>query len=176
MNLDAKQTTVHLNIRFREGDHYYHLLKYAACPDDIKVSDDSKLAANPIRLSFNIGKTLQTNDEIAEAVVKYLSTLKLYLYSYEITNSRMYVSYTRKTPAFSDKLSFSPTYQSLDLFIDAEAQKENGVDYEKELNIKLHHPISTITPKEIRGFGLELDDIGVEIPAIIREDELPENY
>lgn len=176
MNLDAKQTTVHLNIRFREDDHYYHLLKYDVCPDAIKVSDDSKLAANPIRLSFHVDKTLQTNDEIAEAVVKYLSTLKLYLHSYEITNNRMYVSYTRKTPAFNDKLSFSPTYQSLDLFIDAEVQKENGVDYEKELNIKLHHPISTITPKEIRSFGLELDDIGVEIPAIIREDELPENY
>ena len=176
MNLDSKQTTIHLDIRYKEDDQYYHLLNYEVYPYDIDADDDSELTVYPTRLSFNVDKTLQTIDEIAEAVVKYLSSLRLYLYSYGITDNRMYVSYSHKTPAFSDKLSFTPTRQSLDLFIDVEAQKENGVDYEKELNIKLHRPINVITPKEIKNLGFEYTDFGIEIPTILREDELPEDY
>ena len=174
MNLDEKHTTIYLDIRFEEDGQYYHLLNYEIYPYDDDDNDNLELTAYPEHLSFTVDKTLQTNDEIAEAVVNFLSPLRLYLNYYSIANNRMYVSYTRKTPAYNDKLAYSPARQELALYINAEVQKENGVDYEKELNIKLHHPISTITPKEIRSFGLELDDIGVEIPAIIREDELPE--
>lgn len=175
-NLDAKQTTVYLDIRFEEDGEYYHLLNYEAYPENIVTEDDAQLPATLGRLSFDVNRTLETNDEIAKAVVDYLSTLKLYLRSYSITSNRMYVSYARKTPAFSDKLTFSPAYQALELFIEAEVQKEDGVDYEKELNIKLRHPINTITPKEIRSLGLEFEEIGTIIPAILREDELPDSY
>ena len=176
MDLDRKQTIVNLDIHFTEDGQSYHLFNYEVYPYDENEDDDSELAAYPTRLSFTVDKTLQTNDEIAEAVVDYLSSLRLYLHSYSITNNRMYVSYTNKTPAFSDKLTYSPTYQSLDLYIDAEVQKEDGIDYEKELNIKLHHPIEAITPKEIKDFGLEFTEGGIEIPTILREDELPDLY
>ena len=175
-NLDTKRTTIYLDIRFREGSQYYHLLNYEAYPENDDTEDDAKLPAFPARPSFSVNKTLETNDEIAEAIVGYLASLRLYLYSYSITHNRMYVSYTRKTPPFNDKLTYSPAYQTLDLFIEAEVQKEDGVDYEKELNIKLHHPINTITPEEIENLGLKLKEIGTIIPAILSEDELPDNY
>ena len=176
MNLDSKQTTIHLDIRYKEDDQYYHLLNYEVYPYDIDADDDSELTAYPTRLSFNVDKTLQTNDEIAEAVVDYLSTLKLYLHSYSITQNCTYVSYTRKTPAFREDLTYSPAYQSLELHIDANVQKEDGVDYNKELNIKLYHPIDAISLEEIENLGLTLKESGVEIPTILREDELPEDY
>lgn len=175
-NLDTKRTNIYLDIRLKEGDQYYHLLNYKVYPENVDTEDDAKLYAFPARPSFSVDKTLETNDEIAKAIVDYLSSLKLYLYSYSITHNRTYVSYTRKTPAFSDKLTFSPAHQTLDLFIEAEVQKEDGVDYEKELNIKLHHPINTITPEEIENLGLKLEEIGTIIPAILSENELPDSY
>ena len=175
-NLDTKRTTIYLDIRFREGGQYYHLLNYEVYPENDDTEDDAKLPAFPARPSFSVNKTLETNDEIAEAIVDHLASLRLYLYSYSITHNRMYVSYTRKTPPFNDKLTYSPAHQTLDLFIEAEVQKEDGVDYEKELNIKLHHPINTITLEEIENLGLELKEIGTTIPAILSENELPDNY
>ena len=175
-NLDAKQTTIHLDIRFMEDGEFYHLLNYEAYPEDLGGEDYSNLSVFPTYLSFSVDKTLETNDEIAEAIVDYLSSLRLYLYSYSITNNRTYVSYASKTPAFNDKLTFSPTRQFLDLFVAVEVQKEDGVDYEKELNIKLYHPIDSIALEEIEDFGLEFKEFGVEIPTILREDELPDDY
>lgn len=175
-NLDTKRTNVYLNIRFVEDGRYYHFLYYEVYPENIDEEDNSKFSAFPSLPSFGLNKTLETNDEIAEAVVDYLSSLKLYLYSYSITSNRTYVSYTRKTPAFSDKLTFSPAHQTLDLFIEVEVQKEDGIDYEKELNIKLHHPIDDITPEEIENFGLEFEESGIKIPTILREDEFPNDY
>lgn len=174
-NLDAKKTTIHLDIRYVEDKQCYHLLNYEAYPEDID-EEDSKLPAYPTRLSFSVDRSLNTNDEIAEAVVDYLGTLKLYLHSYSITQNYTYVSYTRKTPAFREDLTYSPAYQSLELYIDAKVQKEDGVDYDKELNIKLYHPIDAISPEEIENLGLTLKESGVEIPTILREDELPEDY
>jgi len=175
-NLDIKRTNIYLDIRFKEGDKYYHLLNYEVYPEDFNTEGNSKLPAFPARLSFSVDKTLETNDEIAEVTIDYLASLRLYLYSYSITRNRMYISYARKTPAFSDKLTYSPAHQTLDLFIEAEVQKEDGVDYEKELNIKLHHPINTITPEEIKNLGLELKETGTIIPTILSENELPDNY
>ena len=175
-NLDTKRTTIYLDIRFREGGQYYHLLNYEVYPENDDTEDDAKLPAFPARLSFSVNKTLETNDEIAEAIVDHLASLRLYLYSYSITHNRMYVSYTRKTPPFNDKLTYSPAHQTLDLFVEVEVQKEDGVDYEKELNIKLHHPIDKITPEEIEDLGLELKEVGTLIPTILRENELPDNY
>ena len=174
-NLDTKRTTIHLDIRYVEDGQYYHLLNYEAYPEDIN-EEDSKLPAYPTRLSFSIDRSLNTNDEIAEAVVDYLATLKLYLHSYSITQNCTYVSYELKTPAFREDLTYSPAHQSLELYIDANVQKEDGVDYEKELNIKLHSPIDAISLEEIEDFGLTLKESGVEIPTILREDELPEDY
>ena len=178
-SLDLNRTNISLDIRFREDDGYYHLLNYEVYPEypeDEDIDDDQKLSTYLTRLSFSIDKALETNSEIAAAVVDYLSSLKLYLHSYTITDNRTYVSYTRKTPAFSDKLTYSPAYQTLDLYIEAEAQKEDGVDYEKELNIKLHHPINSISLKEINELDLKLKESGIKIPAILREDELPDDY
>lgn len=175
-SLDTKRTTIYLDIRFKEDDQYYHLINYEVYPENIDAEDSAKLTALPARPSFSVEKTLETNDEIAKAIVDYLGSFKLYLYSYRIINNRMYVSYSRKTPAFNDNLTFSPAHQSFNLLIDAEVQKEDGIDYDKELNIKLHHPISTITPEEIRDLGLELEESGTIIPAILREEELPDNY
>ena len=175
-NLDTKQTTIYLDIRFKEGGQYYHLLNYEVYPEDVDTEDDTKLTAFPARPSFSVNKTLETNDEITEATVDYLASLRLYLYSYSITHNRMYVSYEHKIPAFSNKLTYSPAHQTLDLFIEAEVQKEDGVDYEKELNIKLHHPINAITPEEIKNLGLELKESGTIIPTILSENELPDNY
>ena len=174
-NLDAKKTTIYLDIRYIEDKQYYHLLNYEAYPEDID-EEEPKLPAYPTRLSFSVDRSLNTNDEIAEAVVDYLSTLKLYLHSYSITQNCTYVSYTRKTPAFREDLTYSPAYQSLELYIDANVQKEDGVDYNKELNIKLYHPIDAISLEEIENLGLTLKESGVEIPTILREDELPEDY
>lgn len=174
-NLDAKKTTIYLDIRYKEDGQYYHLLNYEAYPEDID-EEDSKLPAYPTRLSFSVDRSLNTNDEISEAVVDYLGTLKLYLHSYSITQNYTYVSYTRKTPAFREDLTYSPAYQSLELYIDANVQKEDGVDYNKELNIKLYHPINAISLEEIENLGLTLKESGVEIPTILREDELPEDY
>ena len=171
-----KQTVIYLDIRFREDGQYYHLINYEVYPESVDTEDDAKLYALPTRPMFRVNKTLETNDEIAEAVVDYLASLRLYLYSYSITHNRMYVSYTRKTPPFNDKLTYSPAHQTLDLFIEAEVQKEDGVENEKELNIKLHHPIDTITPKELKNLGLKLEEIGTIIPAILSENELPDYY
>lgn len=175
-NLDTKQTIIYIDVRFKENGQYYHLLNYEVYPENFSTEDNTKLFAFPALPSFSVDKTLETNDEITKVVVDYLSSLRLYLYSYSITHSRTYVSYAHKTPAFSDKLTFSPAHQTLDLFVEVEVQKEDGVDYEKELNIKLHHPIDTITPETIKNFGLEFNEAGVLIPAILREDELPDNY
>ena len=175
-NLDTKQTTIYLDISFREGNQDYHLLNYEVYPENVDTEDDTKLSAFPERPSFSVNKTLETNDEIAEATVNYLTSLRLYLHSYSITRNRMYVSYRRKTSTFSNKLTYSPAHQTLELFIEARVQKEDGVDYEKELNIKLHHPINAITPEEIKNLGLELKESGTIIPAILSENELPDNY
>ncbi|MBR3176550.1 hypothetical protein IKF25_01065 [Candidatus Saccharibacteria bacterium] len=174
--LDSKTTNIYLDIHFKEDGHYYHLLNYEVYPDDADSDSNSKLPAYPTRLSFNVNKALETNSEIAEAVVDYLGTLRLYLYSYTITRNCTYVSYTHKTPAFSDKLTYSPTYQTLDLFIEAEVQKEDGINYEKELNIKLHHPIDSITLEDIDKLNLEFKVGSIKIPTILREDELPDDY
>lgn len=175
-NLDAKRTTIFLDIRFNEGGQYYHLLNYEVYPENVDTEDDTKLSAFPARLSLSVNKTLETNDEITKTIVDYLSSLKLYLYCYSITRSRTYVSYARKMSTFNDKLTFSPAYQTLELFIEAEVQKEDDVDYEKELNVKLHNSIDTITLKEIQNLGLELKEAGTMIPTILRENELPDNY
>ncbi len=175
-NLDTKRTTIHLGIRFREDGQYYHFLNYEVYPENIDEEDDTKLSAFPVRLAFSVEKTLETNDEIAEAIVNFLSSLKLYLHSYSIINNRTFVSYERKESAFNNGLTFSPAHQTLDLFVEAEVQKEDGVDYDKELNVKLHHPISAISPEEIEDLGLELKETGTIIPAILRENELPDNY
>ncbi|MCR5572754.1 MAG: hypothetical protein K6F57_03190 [Candidatus Saccharibacteria bacterium] len=175
-NLDTKRTNIYLDIRLKEGDQYYHLLNYEVYPENVNTEDDAKLSAFLARPSFSVDKTLETNDEITKAIVDYLSSLRLYLYSYSITHNRTYVSYTRKTPAFSDKLTFSPAHQTLDLSVEVEAQKEDNIDYEKELNIKLRHPIDAITPEGIKDLGLELEEAGTIIPALLSENELPDNY
>lgn len=175
-NLDTKQTTIYLDVRLKESGQYYHLLNYEVYPENDDTEDDTKLPAFPARPSFIVNKILETNDEITNAIIDYLSSLRLYLYSYSITRSRTYVSYARKTPPLSDKLTYSPAHQTLDLFVEVEVQKEDGVDYEKELNIKLHHPIDIITPEEIENLGLELKEVGTLIPTILRENELPDNY
>ena len=59
---------------------------------------------------------------------------------------------------------------------DDDCGEEDDVDYDKELNIKLHHPISAISPEKIENLGLELKETGTIIPTILRENELPDNY
>lgn len=173
-NLGSKRTKVYVDIVIKKDGQPYHLLNYEVYPENVDVYDDSKLSAIPAYFSFSADKTLETNDEIAEAIVDYLCSLKLYLYSYRITDNRMFVSYARKDTAFSNALIYSPISQTLALYISVEAQMEDGVDYEKELGIKLHHPIDNITVDEIREFGMNIDDYGVMLPALIREDEMPE--
>ena len=155
-NLDTKRTTIYLDIRFKEGGQYYHLLNYEVYPENDDTEDDAKLPAFPARPSFIVNKILETNDEITNAIIDYLSSLRLYLYSYSITRSRTYVSYARKTPPFNDKLTYSPAHQTLDLFIEAEVQKEDGVDYEKELNIKLHLQLIPSRQKKSKTLGSNL--------------------
>lgn len=173
-NLESKHTKINIDIVIRKDGQPYHLINYEVYPENVDVDDDTKLYASPEYFSFDVDKTLETNDEIAEAIVNYLCSLKLYLYSYSIEKNSMYVSYARKDTSFNDKLTFSPISQSLNLLIKADVQTEDDVDYEKELGIKLHHPIDTITLDDIEKFGMTIDDCGVTIPVFIREDEMPE--
>ena len=181
-NLDTKRTRIYIDIHFRKDGQNCHLLNYEFDPDEesleeVEEGTDFQYTAFPSRLSFSVDKTLETNDEIAEAIVNYLSSLRLYLHSYSIENNRMFVAYERKEPAFNEKLSYSPAHQTLDLFIDAEAQTEDGVDYDEELGIKLHHPVDKLSLEEIEKLnGSAINESGVEILALIPESELAKDF
>jgi len=176
-NLDTKKTRIYIDIHFRKDGQNCHLLNFEFDPDEESEETDLEFTAFPSRLSFSIDKTLETNDEIAEAVVNYLSSLRLYLHSYHIKDSRMFVAYERKEPAFNEKLTYSPAHQTLDLFIEADAQTEDGVNYDEELGIKLHHPVDKLSLEEIERLnGSPMSESGVKLLALISENELPDEF
>ena len=89
----------------------------------------------------------------------------------------MFVAYERKEPAFNEKLTYSPAHQTLDLFIEADAQTEDGVNYDEELGIKLHHSVNKLSIEEIEKLnGSPMSESGVKILALIPENELPDDF
>ena len=171
-SLEVRCTTIYIDIRFRKEDKYYHLLKFEIYPEDSN-DDHAGYEVSAGYLTIGVDKILENNSEIAAAVVDYLSTLKLYLHSYRIFNNRTYVAYARKTPRYSDNLAYSPIRHELNFFIAADVQLEDDVDYDKELGILFHKPISAITDGELNKLGLRMRESGIRLMAVLGEDEMP---
>ena len=178
VNLNNNVTDFYINIKFEKDGKKYYLVDQSIYLNisDIDLEDEKVFPVEYSRIHFDVRSTDLNDEEITNIIVNFLAHYKLYLCSYQVISRKTSVAYT-SPKSESDKfhnLTYTPTYRNHELYIDIEAQLEDGIDYYDFLNIKIKEPIKEITGKEFKELGYKYDDVGVEGFAILDEEQAKE--
>ncbi len=172
-------TSFNIDLKCRKDGEIYHIAEQYIDLDTWDEEDSKDDDTFPVfysRIHFNVDAANLNSDEITNIIVNFLGHYKLYLNHFDIVKRRTYVSY--KTPENeSDKifdLAYNPAYKHDSIFIDAEVELEDGVDYSKVLNIKTKELFKTISDKKIKELGYEFKDYGIYNFAIINDKDTKE--
>ena len=164
IEFDSNRTTFYLDIKFKKGEKYYHIVEQSIDPD----YEGSYYVSYDYLKFFADASDLSPTD-ISNVIVNYLADLKLYLYSYSIIKESTFVSYV-SPKSESEKmkdLTYAPRYLNRCIYVEAIVQLEDDVNYYRSLDIRIKEPINTISEEEIDGLGYSIDDCGLSLFAIV---------
>lgn len=179
-NIDYKnpRTTFFVDIKYRVDDKTYHIAQQFVdlCDYDDNLNNETIYPVIYSRVMFSVDTIDLNSKEVSDILVNFLAQHKLYLHHFSITKQETYVSYT-SPESKSDKifdLTYEPTYRQNSIFIDAEVQLEDDVDYFNFLDIKTKEPIKNISDKELKELGYKYDDCSIYSFAILDEKNAEE--
>ena len=177
INYSATATLFFVNIKFEQDGKTYRLVQqfFDAISLGEDLDDESTTAVSYSPVTFSVNSSDLRAADITNALVNFLAHHKLYLDHYSITKRETHVSYTRPEAGKTFDLEYEPTRREEDIYIDAEVQLEDGVDYYDLLDIRIREPKTTISGKEFKELGYSYQDYGVYSFAII-PDKNAEDY
>lgn len=169
----AQRTVLDLDICFKKDGEQYRLVEsfIHTMYFEEEVNDmDKELEVVYSPVSVIIDGIIDSKQKLIEVITNICANLKLYVHSFG-TRDNFYVAYSRGDGKYLGNLEYSPV--SAENFISAtvKVQLEDGVDYEKELDIRIKEPLEKISYNQIKEYGYEFDDYGIESFAILREDD-----
>ena len=175
---EGNDTIFHIDIMFRTDDKIYHIVQQFIDLYNWDEELDNKNICSVIysNVNFCTDAIDLSPKEITDILVSFLAHYKLYLHHYSITKQETFVSYIspKKESNKSFDLMYEPAYRHNSIFIDAEVQLEDGVDYYELLDIKMKKPVDTISGKRLRELGYEFHDYGIYSFAILDDKESKE--
>ena len=179
INYKGIGTDFYVDIKYQEEDGTYHIaqLSIDLCGLDEDLDDRGLNPVNYSEVSFSVDSVDLGYDEITNILVNFLAHYKLYLHHFSISERETYVSYASPETE-SDKaldLTYEPSYRRDSIFIDAEVQREDGVDYYDLLDIKIKNPIKIISDEELKKLGYEFHEYGIYSFAILSDKDAREH-
>ena len=172
-------TEFHVDIKYQEEGGTYHIAQQFIdlCGLDEDLDNRGLYPVNYSGVSFSVDSADLGYDEITNILVNFLAHYKLYLHHFSISERETYVSYaspeTESDKAFD--LTYEPSYRRDAIFIDAEVQREDGVDYYDLLDIKIKNPIKIISDEELEKLGYKFHEYGIYSFAILSDEDAREH-
>lgn len=172
--IDLKQRTVlALDIcfekdgeKYRLAESFVHTMFFEDEVDD--MNKELEIIYSPV--SVVIDGLIESKQKLLEIITNVCASLKLYVHSIG-THDNFYVAYARDDKKYLGNLEYSPVSAENLISATVKVQLEDGVDYEKELDIRIKEPLEKISYKQIKDLGYDFDDFGIESFAILREDD-----
>ena len=167
----AQRTVLELDIHFKKDDKEYRLAQsfiHTMFYEEEIVDMDKELEVVYSPISVVIDGLIDSKQKLVEVITNVCASLKLYIHSFAIKDG-FYVAYASGDDKYLGKLKYSPCSTENLISVTLNAQLEDDVDYEKELGIKFKEPLEKISYNQIKEYGIEFDDYGVESFAILEE-------
>ena len=168
---ESNETTIYVDIKFSKDKKIYHLVEQDIWPNELEPGE---LGVRYDYVSFRVDSSNLKPTDITRALITFLGRYKLYLYRYNIISNGAFVSYASpksEVERFAD-LKYSPKRQNQVLFLSADVQLEDDVDYEKLLDIRMKNPVDAVSFEELEELGYKIGEAGIQNFAILSDEDV----
>ena len=167
---ETNKTTICVDIEFSKDGEVYHLVEQDIWPNELKPGE---LQIKYNYVTFEVDSPDLNSTDVTRALVDFLGHHKLYLYRYSIVQEGAFVSYASPESEAEQAadLKYSPKHQNQYLFLKADVQLEDDVDYEKLLDIRMKNPVDEISFEELEELGYKIGEAGIQNFAILGDED-----
>ncbi len=152
-------TTIYVDARFYQGKKCFHIVNQLIEEDYFSNNPNSDAFVFYRLLRFRVDKPNLNSEELAKVLVNFLGHYKLYIHNYRIIQDRTFVAYELVYPGENKflGLDYRPLNHEHCIFIEADVQLEDGVDYDELFNIKIRRPVKKISWSKLKELGYDVD-------------------
>jgi hypothetical protein len=173
-NIDyiSERTTIRIMVQFKWNDEKYYVVNREISLYD--AAEDGNNAVFYNAPEFIIDGANLNESTISKAVVAFLAHFKLYMYSYSIAGHKSYVSYNSSAQTTQLGLKFQPAYHDTNIFIEAIAQTEDGIDYNQIFDTRIKGAVKSISDEDLVRIGYSDDEDYIRNATLLKESEMPQ--